>query len=216
MSDGEKGGLDARYLITHIKTKQFRVQSLTTVGTPHRGSPFMDWCRDYMGLARHDLDLRVPTTPHSSQKGIAPIVQDLVDRIRTNFPWLIRVLDMPAYSNLTTRFLQRTFNPLTPNDPSVHYYSYAAQIDYLPLVHPLRIPWEIVTEREGKNDGLVSVQSASWGRLMPIIDQANHWEMSGRSSKWKLTELPWATPRSFFDPSEFYLGIADTLWKEGC
>ncbi|KAJ2709752.1 hypothetical protein H4R19_004092, partial [Coemansia spiralis] len=44
------GGLDARYLITHIRPKSYSVASLTTVCTPHRGSPFMDWCRDYLGL----------------------------------------------------------------------------------------------------------------------------------------------------------------------
>ncbi|KAJ2750330.1 hypothetical protein IWQ56_007057, partial [Coemansia nantahalensis] len=44
------GGLDARYLITHIVPKTYSVASLTTVCTPHRGSPFMDWCRDYLGL----------------------------------------------------------------------------------------------------------------------------------------------------------------------
>ncbi|KAJ2840928.1 hypothetical protein GGI22_008129, partial [Coemansia erecta] len=37
------GGLDARYLITHIEPKSYSVGSLTTVCTPHRGSPFMDW-----------------------------------------------------------------------------------------------------------------------------------------------------------------------------
>ncbi|KAJ2270013.1 hypothetical protein EV176_004425 [Coemansia sp. RSA 451] len=44
------GGLDARYLITHISPKRYSVGSLTTVCTPHRGSPFMDWCRDYLSL----------------------------------------------------------------------------------------------------------------------------------------------------------------------
>ncbi|KAJ2159612.1 hypothetical protein GGF46_002896 [Coemansia sp. RSA 552] len=44
------GGLDARYLITHINPKRYSVASLTTVCTPHRGSPFMDWCRDYLNL----------------------------------------------------------------------------------------------------------------------------------------------------------------------
>jgi triacylglycerol lipase len=36
------GGLDARYLITHLGMAS-RVLSLTTLGTPHRGSPFADW-----------------------------------------------------------------------------------------------------------------------------------------------------------------------------
>jgi triacylglycerol lipase len=36
------GGLDARYLIAHLGMAP-RVLSLTTLGTPHRGSPFAEW-----------------------------------------------------------------------------------------------------------------------------------------------------------------------------
>jgi triacylglycerol lipase len=36
------GGLDARYMISRLGMAH-RVKSLTTVGTPHRGSPFADW-----------------------------------------------------------------------------------------------------------------------------------------------------------------------------
>lgn len=38
------GGLDCRHLITHIRPKEYTPLSLTTIATPHRGSPFMDWC----------------------------------------------------------------------------------------------------------------------------------------------------------------------------
>ena len=36
------GGLDARYLITHLDPDR-RVKSLLTVATPHRGSPMARW-----------------------------------------------------------------------------------------------------------------------------------------------------------------------------
>jgi triacylglycerol lipase len=36
------GGLDSRYMISRLGMDD-RVLSLTTVGTPHRGSPFADW-----------------------------------------------------------------------------------------------------------------------------------------------------------------------------
>jgi triacylglycerol lipase len=38
------GGLDGRYLITHLRPTEYTPLSLMTVSTPHRGSPFMDWC----------------------------------------------------------------------------------------------------------------------------------------------------------------------------
>jgi triacylglycerol lipase len=36
------GGLDSRYLISKLGMEN-RILTLTTVGTPHRGSPFADW-----------------------------------------------------------------------------------------------------------------------------------------------------------------------------
>lgn len=36
------GGLDARYMITHLGMEH-AVRTLTTLGTPHRGSSFADW-----------------------------------------------------------------------------------------------------------------------------------------------------------------------------
>ncbi|KAG8880397.1 hypothetical protein FRB97_000869 [Tulasnella sp. 331] len=44
------GGLDCRQLITHVKPKAYTPLSLTTVSTPHRGSPFMDWCSANIGI----------------------------------------------------------------------------------------------------------------------------------------------------------------------
>jgi len=38
------GGLDSRYLISHLRPTDYAPLSLTSVSTPHRGSPFMDWC----------------------------------------------------------------------------------------------------------------------------------------------------------------------------
>ncbi len=37
-----QGGLDSRHMITHLDMAK-RVRSLTTIGTPHRGSPIADW-----------------------------------------------------------------------------------------------------------------------------------------------------------------------------
>jgi triacylglycerol lipase len=42
------GGLDSRYLISRLGMAG-RVLSLTTLGTPHRGSPFADWALRHFG-----------------------------------------------------------------------------------------------------------------------------------------------------------------------
>ncbi len=41
-----QGGLDCRYLISEIQPKTFTPISLTTISTPHRGSPFADYVID--------------------------------------------------------------------------------------------------------------------------------------------------------------------------
>jgi triacylglycerol lipase len=48
------GGLDARYMITRLGMHD-RVRSLTTVGTPHRGSTFADWALRRFGRTAKPL-----------------------------------------------------------------------------------------------------------------------------------------------------------------
>ncbi|CAO1620042.1 unnamed protein product [Sympodiomycopsis kandeliae] len=52
------GGLDARYLISHLKPKpeEYTPVSLTTISTPHKGSPFMDWCNANVGIGNEYVD----------------------------------------------------------------------------------------------------------------------------------------------------------------
>ena len=54
-----QGGLDCRHLISTLQPshrndegerKPYYPKSLTTLSTPHRGSPFMDWCMANIGI----------------------------------------------------------------------------------------------------------------------------------------------------------------------
>jgi len=49
------GGLNNRYLLSHIQPSEYRVCSLTAICTPHRGSLFMYQCRDYLGPGASSL-----------------------------------------------------------------------------------------------------------------------------------------------------------------
>jgi len=40
------GGLDCRYLISQVQPRAFKPVTLTTISTPHRGSPFADYLID--------------------------------------------------------------------------------------------------------------------------------------------------------------------------
>lgn len=52
------GGLDVRHLLTHIRPQpeDYVPVSLTTVSTPHRGSPFMDWCNANIGIGNDYIE----------------------------------------------------------------------------------------------------------------------------------------------------------------
>ncbi|MGA2232955.1 MAG: alpha/beta fold hydrolase [Tepidisphaeraceae bacterium] len=42
------GGLDARYMISHLAMAD-QIKALVTISTPHRGSPIADWCVRHIG-----------------------------------------------------------------------------------------------------------------------------------------------------------------------
>src|SRR5271170_1337185 len=67
------GGLDCRHLITHINPTTYHPVSLTTLSTPHRGSSFMDFCRDYLGLGR--ISPKKSTTSKSSTNAFVELPQ---------------------------------------------------------------------------------------------------------------------------------------------
>uniref|UniRef100_V5EVQ1 DUF676 domain-containing protein n=2 Tax=Kalmanozyma brasiliensis (strain GHG001) TaxID=1365824 RepID=V5EVQ1_KALBG len=52
------GGLDVRHLLSHIQPKpeDYVPVSLTTISTPHRGSPFMDWCNANIGIGNDYIE----------------------------------------------------------------------------------------------------------------------------------------------------------------
>jgi len=93
------------------------------------------------------------------------------------------MFDSPAYANLTTRYLTNIFNPRTPDDPRVRYFSLAGRTGSLNIWHPLWLPKAILDGADGRegNDGLVSVSSARWGEFLGTLEGADHWAVRGAS-----------------------------------
>jgi len=95
-------------------------------------------------------------------------------------------------SSFTTFLLTEIFNPRTPDDPRVRYFSVAGRTGGLNIWHPLWLPKLILDgtdDREG-NDGLVSVQSARWGEFLGTIEGADHWTLRGASGIELGVDLP--------------------------
>ncbi|KAJ7757049.1 Alpha/Beta hydrolase protein [Mycena metata] len=220
------GGLDCRHLITHIRPTDYVPLSLTSISTPHRGSPFMDWCADNIGLGkikREEFLLRStakqlvdesqsPATtdlpPSSSEPASKAKASLSLSQLPSSFvTLLLGIVDSPAYANLTSSYLNTVFNPQTPDDPRVKYFSVAGRMPGVSIWHPFWLPkmvldgveekererlraiWEKEggtekdplwsQEREWGNDGLVTVQSAKWGEFLGIMEGCDHWEMRG-------------------------------------
>jgi triacylglycerol lipase len=140
------GGLDARYMISRLGMHD-RVLSLTTIGTPHRGTSFADWSLRRFG--------------------------------RTSKP-VLNFLGVPtdAWDDLTTESCAR-FNESTPDVPNVRYHSVAGTCPRK-LLSPLWWPAaDVVGGREGPNDGVVSIQSATYGEACEVWD-ADHMNLVNR------------------------------------
>ncbi|KAF9979724.1 hypothetical protein BGZ65_006100 [Modicella reniformis] len=228
------GGLDCRYLISHIHNRNYEVQSLTTLSTPHRGSPVMDWFRDNIGVG-HLLQseeeamqklgeaakssraavLEVTEAFHTMLENAAGRVISSTNRAAPHAAFvspllnrLIPFLDTPAYANLTTTYCNEVFNPNTPDDPRVSYFSYGGAVPQIPLWAPLGFPWEVIKAKDGDNDGLVSTKSARWGQYVETVE-ADHWDLNNR---WRLKIGYDQKP---FDAIELYMKLATHLYKHG-
>ncbi|KAH6912578.1 lipase 2 [Coprinopsis sp. MPI-PUGE-AT-0042] len=165
------GGLDCRHLITHVKPSDYTPLSLTSVATPHRGSPFMDWCVENIGIGKlldHEKQLlHARAGTNGDDEFRPPPVMDPEPKLREqqsaesstssfNFALLpssfttllLSVVDSPAYANLTSAYLNDIFNPATPDDPNVKYFSVAGRVPTVGVLHPFWFPKMIVDNAE--------------------------------------------------------------------
>jgi triacylglycerol lipase len=144
--DGEKvnliahsmGGLDCRYLASRLGFAE-RVASVTTIGTPHRGSFLADLICEAVPTAAGMLARKA-----------------------------IELLKLPAggLRQLGTRHCNEVFHHEVPDAPNVAYFSATSAIPDPVFKHSLPVFWpthKVLLEREGDNDGFVSVGSAEWG-----------------------------------------------------
>ncbi|KAI0146944.1 Alpha/Beta hydrolase protein [Xylariaceae sp. FL1272] len=183
------GGLDARYMISHLRPKNVKVQSLVTVATPHHGSSFADFLIHEIGPER------LPSI-YKFVKGVG--------------------MQTDAFDQLTSTYMNEKFNPHTPDDPDVRYFSYGAMMERPPLFSPFRQSHAIMSRIDGPNDGLVSVASAQWGSYKGTLVGVSHLDLINWTNrlKWMLLGLAFGHHPTF-NAVAFYLDIADMLAKEG-
>lgn len=154
------GGLDARHLISRNNFAfSQRVLSLTTIGTPHGGTPFAD-----VGDARFEYVIDALLATGVDVRGFRDLTVAAAVDFNANHPDAIA--------------------PLAKN--TVSYFSIAGQ--FAPgWADILRIPHEIIVGAEaGENDGLVPVASARHGEFLGIW-QADHFRLVNQGTNLILT-----------------------------
>lgn len=151
------GGLDARYAASVLKAKQ--VRSITTIGTPHLGTPLADWA-----------------------------YRQTKERTAWYWLFRLGGYDMAHRRflvELTTNFMGGTFNPKVKDVPGVRYFSYRTAADFPRGMSYLL--WFTARWLRGEgspllkegDDGMVPLLSQGWGKVLGTerldhLGQINH------------------------------------------
>ena len=182
-----KGGLDSRYAITKLGMEDY-VASLTTVGTPHRGSQVTD------------LANKLPDSFYRK-------VSDFMDRRFRSFGD-----NNPDFYTLCHQFnssYAEQFNKDVSDSEKVYYQSYASVMRY-PFIFNFLGFSHLLLRPYGKNDGLVTVESAKWGNFRGVYETKRIRGIShGDTIDLKREDY------SGFDPREEYIKMVSELKEMG-
>ena len=133
------GGLDARHMLFNDRNEgriHESIASLTTISTPHEGSPFADWGLNYF-----------PRLPETFRK-IGLDLNGLKD-LRTES--CKRFNNDPAVKEFEREC-----------ESAIQFRTYAGTQSFWGVFSLLKGAFKIIQRKEGENDGLVSVRSAHW------------------------------------------------------
>jgi len=210
-----QGGLDARVLASPGGLGMGDViASITTIATPHRGTPAADLA---LGLVSGVPDATVSLVTDA----FLQLLEDGVYSAEQSPKLYAQANEM------TTVYMASTFNPKYVDAPGVVYASYAGRTDlesgtgicdggeYPNAPSSLDIPQAALgatadyIQADGfDNDGLVPVESAKWGTFMQCVP-ADHLKEVG------MLFQNGADPVSGFDHLSFFRLVVARLRAEG-
>jgi triacylglycerol lipase len=170
------GGLDSRWMLSPVNPKRIQapIRSLTTISTPHQGSPIADLIDAPEELSPFG---QLPFGPHPN------LLQPALDALG---------ISLDGLRNLTTGYCKQ-FSAAYTNSPAVAYFSVAGtgRIGFLETCAPFVLFHKYISALTGEaNDGLVTVASAKWGQFDPNTWPADHADEVG-------TNLDTLGPSSF-------------------
>lgn len=185
-----KGGLDSRAAIAHCGMAPY-VATLTTINTPHRGCIFAEYL--------------LGKVPEAARQKIAAAYNTTMRKLGDENPdFLAAVTDLTESACLAR-------NQVTPDDPGVVYesvMSYCKKAAHGKF--PLNMTHLIVKHFDGRNDGLVSVESAEWGGKFTLLEPTGKRGIShGDVVDLNRENIPG------FDVREFYVNLVADLKQRG-
>jgi triacylglycerol lipase len=160
------GGLDMRCALSKMDIGH-RVDSLTTIATPHHGSSLAD------------LVLKVPEL-------VTEKLSEVFDWFGDNMYPKTKSDALGSVEQLTCDYVSNVFNPDHPDAEGVDYYSYSAAVgkgtDF--SINPvLKFQNSQIFEKEQENDSFVSVKSAKWGTHLETIPLSHLAQMHVQMNK---------------------------------
>lgn len=182
-----KGGLDARYVISSLGMEDY-VASLTTVGTPHRGSQVADEAQKLSD----SLYRRVAAYMDKSFRKLGDENPDFYT----------------ACHEFTSEYAE-SFNRENPDSDKVYYQSYTSVMSGMFSFGILAFTY-LILRKYGKNDGLVTVESAKWGTFRKVFEPVHHRGVSHGDTIDLMRE-----DFNGFDPREAYVEIVSDLKEMG-
>lgn len=144
-----KGGLDSRYALSALGAGKY-VASLTTINTPHRGCEFADYLLEKI--------------PGEKKQALAKTYNTALKKVGDKNPdFLEAVYDLTADAC-------RTRNEKIADVPGVYYQSAGSILNKASGGRfPLNFSYHLVNLFDGPNDGLVGVDSFSWGERFQLL-----------------------------------------------
>ncbi|MDY5612574.1 esterase/lipase family protein [Dysosmobacter sp.] len=185
-----KGGLDSRAAISHCGMAPY-VATLTTINTPHRGCIYAEYLLNKV--------------PEATRQKIAAAYNTTLKRLGDENPdFLAAVTDLTESTCLAR-------NETTPDMPGVVYESVMSCCKKAQQgKFPLNVTYPIVRHFDGKNDGLVSVESAKWGTKFILLEPEGKRGIShGDVVDLNRENIPG------FDVREFYVDLVKDLKQRG-
>lgn len=185
-----KGGLDCRYAMAFCGAAEY-VASLTTISTPHRGSPFADYLFNKISSKNQERIC------HAYNRTLNKLGEPEADL-------------MTAAQQLTTEYCI-SLDQQMPQPAGVYCQSFGSKMNKPLKGHfPMNFTGIVMRQIAKDNDGLVSTDSFPWGDRYTLLTSNSPIGIShGDMTDLNRTNLP------DFDVREFYVQLVAELKEKG-